>query len=102
MDWRKRDYYLIRTDPTAYQMRHELYKSAAPSIKYHAPYNHFKGDSIFDTCNLMSLGFKNPWVQEMISCKHLDSESLEFELRKANRRDSTSHFIKLTKEITKQ
>ena len=36
MDWRKRNYYL------AYQMRHRYYQLAAPSLKRHSPYGHFK------------------------------------------------------------
>ena len=37
MDWRKRNYYLVYTDPYAYQMRHRYYQLAAPSLSaiYH-------------------------------------------------------------------
>ena len=42
MDWRERNYYLVYTNPFAYRMRHEYYRLAAPSLKRHSPYNHFK------------------------------------------------------------
>ncbi len=32
MDWRKRNYYLVYTDPFAYQMRHRYYQLVAPSL----------------------------------------------------------------------
>lgn len=104
MDWRQRDYYLIKTDYMSYEMRHRFYKLAAPSVKYHIPYNHFPNgnkkmnyDGDFHTV----CGMASP--QEMISCKKEESENLEYELRKAFRNDGCgSRFVKLDKTMTRQ
>lgn len=88
MDYRLRDYYLIRTDPNAWDMRHELYKLAAPSIKRHS--SNYKVNS---PCFM---------AQEMISCLKEDSPSLMCELRKAARNDKGSAYIKVNKYIMGQ
>lgn len=101
MDWRNRNYYLVKTDYYAYKMRHEYYKLAAPSLKIHSPYNHFRPktskygyDGDYENVTGMN------YVQEMFSCRIEDSELLEYELRKASRRDGPgSNFIKITKEM---
>lgn len=101
MDWRNRNYYLITTDCFAYKMRHEYYKLAAPSLKIHSPYNHFrpaisKHGYDADYKHITGMGY----VQEMLSCRIEESELLEYELRKASRRDGYgSKFIKITKEM---
>lgn len=104
MDWRERNYYLVKTDYCSYKMRHEYYKLAAPSIKYHSPYNHFKkwlGNNNGDSYHKEITGMF--YVQEMISCKIGDSALLEYELRKAKRRDGYgSNFVKITKEMCGQ
>lgn len=89
MDWRKRNYYLIYTDPMSYEMRHRFYKIAAPSIKYHSVHNL---NFIYD-------------AQELVSCKKEDSSDLEFEFNKAQRNDFFNWrktWIKLNKEMIGQ
>ena len=106
MDYRYRDYYLVTINYLSYDMRMEYYKIAAPSLKIHSPYNHFKNGRELDMYNDGAKGHR--W-QIMISCKKEDSETLEYELRKAERRDdsihpwiSGSHFLKLSKELLGQ
>lgn len=97
MDWRKRSYYLVCTEYSAYDMRHRFYKIVAPSLKRHSACNHFighRGNDISSVANEM--GFYYP--QEMLSCKIEESEALEYELEKAKRRDGGSRFMKLTEE----
>lgn len=93
MDYRHRDYYLVELDTCAYDMRVEYFKIAAPTLKFHAPYNHIKNSELsYDKVD-------NVYGHMMISCKHIDSGALEYELRKAVRRDNGTCFCKLTKEI---
>ena len=97
MDYRNRDYYLATIYYVSYDMRLKYYKLAAASLKIHSPYNHIKGSSTLqDRAN-------NYYWQMMLSCRKEDSESLEYELRKAERNDKYgSHFIKLSKELCGQ
>lgn len=98
MDWRKRNYYLVYTDPYAYQMRHRYYQLAAPSLKRHLPYNHFKE---FICCTNYD-GLHIHWYpQEMLSCRIEESSALEYELGKTVR-NGDGRFYKLTKEICGQ
>lgn len=85
MDYRLRDYYLIYTDYKSWNMRHELYKLVAPSIKRHSV-----------VCKVNSPCFNS---QEMISCLKSESQRLELELDKAKRIDRWSNYIKLSKRI---
>lgn len=88
MDYRLRDYYLIYTDYKCWNMRHELYKSAAPSIKRHSV-----------VCRISSPCFIS---QEMISCLKSESQRLELELDKAKRLDRWSNYIKICKLVFRQ
>lgn len=95
MDYRKRKYYLIKTNHWSYTMRHEIYKLAAPSIKYHSVQQYG------------SFVPKFSWLHftpnEMISCLKEDTDTLEYELRKAHRRDGDgSNWIEITKELIGQ
>lgn len=106
MDYRNRNYYLVTIDYSSYDMRMRYYKLAAPSLKRHAPYGHFKNGNKFDSFND---GAKSNCWQMMLSCKKEDSEALEYELRKAERNDHHfcynflgSHFLKLSKELLGQ
>ena len=105
MDYRNRDYYLVTIAYESYDMRLNYYKMAAPSLKMHSPYNHFKNGHMFDRYND---GAKGRYWQMMISCKKENSEALEYELRKASRNDkcisswSDSYFIKLDKNLLGQ
>ena len=105
MDWRNRNYYLVRLCVSSRDMRMEYFKTAAPSMKMHSPYNHFKSNenNNFDHDGKYSkiTGVHIP--EMMISCKKADAEALEYELRKAVRRDDNcSNFYKLSKEICGQ
>lgn len=98
MDYRERNYYLARIDYCSYNMRIGIFKIATPSLKIHAPYDHIKSNGERqDKIN-------GRYWQMMLSCRKEDSEALEYELRKAERRDrkSFSYFFKLNKEICGQ
>ena len=104
MDWRRRNYYLVTISYLTYEMRMKYYRMAAPSLKIHAPYGHFKNGKELDRLND---GAKGHYWQMMLSCLKEDSDALEYELRKASRRDNNngtfgSHFIKINKEICGQ
>ena len=98
MDYRERNYYLARIDYCSYDMRMRYFKLAAPSLKIHAPYDHIKSNSKIQD------HLDNRYWQMMLSCRQEDSEALEYELRKAERRDrfGFSRFVKLSKEICGQ
>ena len=105
MDYRNRSYYLAKINYFSYDMRMHSYYLAAPSLKIHTPYNHFKGNKEdYDGVYTRKMGYAGYW-QMMLSCKKEDSESLEYELRKAERRDvnhwcsKPSYFLKLDKEL---
>ncbi len=98
MDYRERDYYLAKIDYCSYDMRMKIFRLAAPSLKIHAPYDHIKSNGQRqDKMN-------GCYWQMMLSCRKEDSEALEYELRKAERRDRVgfSRFVKLSKEICEQ
>lgn len=97
MDYRHRNYYLVKLDPFARDMRIRYFKLASPSLKIHPPYYHIK-------YNKHTQDKIDGWYwQMMLSCKIEDSDALEYELRKANRRDDFgSSFFKLNKEICGQ
>ena len=97
MDYRHRNYYLVRLYPFGRDMRIEYFKLAAPSLKIHPPYHHIKGSKHFrDRVDYRC------W-EMMLSCKIEDSNALEYELLKANRRDDFgSCFFKLNKKICGQ
>lgn len=99
MDYRQRDYYLARIDCYSYDMRMNIFKIVAPSLKIHAPYGHIKSNGHMEQDRI-----NNRYWQMMLSCRKEDSEALEYELRKAKRRDGLnfSYFLKLNKEICGQ
>lgn len=103
MDWRERNYYLVYTNPFAYRMRHEYYRLAAPSLKRNSLCGHFRNYISADNHNGYYEETVETWgcPQEMISCRIEDSEALEYELRKAVRREDCN-FCKLTKEMCGQ
>ena len=104
MDYRNRNYYLAKISNCSYDMRMHNFRLVAPSLKIHSPYNHFKNnEKDYDGTYTRPLGYAGYW-QMMLSCTKEDSESLEYELRKAERRDDpkTSYFLKLTKELCGQ
>lgn len=94
MDYRTRNYYLVNIDTCSYEMRLRYYKMAANTLKIHPPFKHFKNSIVpRDCCN------DTCW-QMLLSCKKEESEALEYELRKAERRDGLgSTFIKVDKEL---
>lgn len=98
MDYRDRNYYLVRLDYFSYKMRMGYFKLAAPSLKIHPPYYHIKNNHQPQDC--IEGRYWQTWHM-MLSCKKEDSEALEYELRKTERRDG-SRFLKLTKELCGQ
>lgn len=105
MDWRERDYYLVKLDNFSYKMRMEYLKWASETIKIHAPYNHIKAyhpcKSNYDGDHYKITGIG--YVQFMLSCRKEDSNEVEYELRKACIRDEYgSNFVKLTKKMCGQ
>lgn len=74
MDRRERKYYLVTFTSSSYDMRMDYTKICCPSRKVH-PVKDFWSDKY------------NGYWQMMMSCKIVDCESLEYELRKAIRRD---------------
>lgn len=103
MDYRDRNYYLVRIDSLSYDMRMQYFKLASPSLKIHPPYNHFKNnDSDHDAVFTHKLGCGS-YLNMMLSCRKEDSEAVEYELRKSERRDGYgSRFLKLDKELCGQ
>lgn len=110
MDYRNRNYYLVTIDYCSYDMRMRYFQIAAPSLKVHSPYNHFKcNEKEYDGRYTRHLGYGGYW-QMMLSCKKEDSDALEYELRKAERNDreynsiylTGSKFLKLNKELCGQ
>lgn len=91
-------------------MRMRYLRIAAPSLKIHSPYNHFKSNNRgYDGEYTKQLGCGGYW-QMMVSCKKEDEEALEYELRKAVRNDReynsiysfSSSFFKLDKYLCGQ
>lgn len=102
MDWRERNYYLATINYCTRDMRIEYYKLVAPSLKIHTPYHHIKNGRDRDNV-------EGRYWEMMLSCRKEDSDCLEYELRKAERRDEIyypgsfgSHFLKLNKELCGQ
>jgi hypothetical protein len=71
VDRRERDYYLVSLDYLSYNYRLGQIKICVPSLKLHDSKKH----------EITSR------YQQMFSCRKNESESLEYELRKAERRD---------------
>ena len=110
MDYRYRNYYLVAIDYCSYDMRMRYFRIAAPSLKVHSPYNHFKSNNKeYDGKYTKQLGYGGYW-QMMLSCKKEDSEALEYEMEKAVRNDREyngiysfgSSFLKLDKYLCGQ
>lgn len=104
MDYRNRCYYLVTIYYCSYDMRLGIFNIAAPSLKINAPYNHFKyNNKHYDGIPTKKLGYSGYW-QMMLSCNKKESDALEYELRKAERRDKQgySYFLKLSKELCGQ
>ena len=102
MDYRNRSYYLATIDYLSYDMRIRYFKIADPSLKIHTPYNHFKdNNSEYDGEYTKILGYSGYW-QMMLSCKKENEDILEYELAKAERNDTRSYFLKLSRELCGQ
>ena len=73
MDYRHRDYFLIKTNYTNYAQMHKKYKELCPSIKYHSARE-------FDFWWKPETKDKYPWLifhpQEMVSVKKEESAKL--------------------------
>lgn len=71
MDKRERKYYLVSLAYNSYDMRLRTIQICVPSLKIHSAKPH---NGIIE-------------YQQLFSCRKNDSESIEYELRKAERRD---------------
>lgn len=102
MDYTCRKYYLVSIPYFSREMRIGYFKIAAPSLKMHPPYNHFRyGKYPYDGAAYSFTKMHRPDM--MISCSIEDSEALEYELRKMVRRDDGyGYFCELTKELCGQ
>ncbi len=99
MDYRKRNYYLVKFDWSSREMRMEYLKLACKKLKMHAPYNHIKNNKRDFVKTDDDFVF---FPDVMISCLKEDAEAIEYELRKMTRRDNYGYYTKLTKEICNQ
>jgi len=79
MDRRERRYYLVSLSYLSYDMRLRTIKICVPSLKMNSakPHN-----------GLIK-------YQQLFSCRKEHSESLEYELRKAERRDSFCEWVEI-------
>lgn len=115
MDYRLRKYYFVSFAWSSYNMRMETIKDI-PTVKISSPYL-----SPYINCTKVLCGNRCGDVDEMynkirkhigfnpqmiVSCHKKYAEQLEYELRKAVRRDdvgfSASHFCEITKELVGQ
>lgn len=111
MDYRERRYFLIRLE--IYNKEVEELKELVPSIKFHAPYNHFKPNvaklavrllkginidqSIIDIsdCDVI-----DKYIQQMASCKIEDSEKLLSYFK--SKENQYRYITELTKDRSRQ
>lgn len=106
MDYRHRKYYLVSIPYFSRNMRIGYFKIAAPTIKMHIPYNHFKHGKLkniqqYDGLHFLETNMRRPDM--MVSCKIEDSDALEYELRKMVRNDDPyGAFCEITKEFCGQ
>ena len=89
MDYRERKYYLAHIDYFSYDMRLRYFKIMTPSLIVRPPNDYYYRMG-------KSLGFQYPNM--VLSCRIEDSDCLEYELRKAERRDSCSMWIEINKD----
>lgn len=99
MDYRNRKYYIVQFDYESFDMRKSYFKIASPSIKFHSPYNHIKGNNTYKNYDTVDLCIR-PWY--MISCREDESRLLQLEMEKASRNDSCFNYRELTREFCKQ
>lgn len=107
MDWRNRNYYLLRMDTDKYHIRMRLLKSIK-SVKIHSPYGHFKYmHSISGYDGGVGTIYDIGYVQHMISCKKEDEQYLEQLLNEMKEVDFSlsyynTNYMKLNREICGQ
>ena len=89
MDYTERKYYFVLIDYWSYDMRTEYFKWAAPSLIIR-PMN----DRLRELAK--SMGFQYP--NAFLSCRKEDVDDLEYEMRKAERRDMCSTWEEITKD----
>ena len=89
MDYRERKYYFVLFDYWSREMRERYFKICAPSVIIR-PMN----DRLRELAK--SMGFQYP--NAFLSCRKEDADDLEYEMRKAERRDMCSTWEEITKE----
>lgn len=116
MDYRERRYYLVRFSDSNldwwnkghddYGIRYDSYINIIhrkiPSIKLHAPYNHFKTNTDKYCYDGASIG--EDCIQLMISCRKEYINEFENEIQKIKDRNKTKSYSRhvFIKEITKE
>lgn len=89
MDYRERKYYFVLFDYYARQMRERYFKICAPSVIIRPMNDRLRGLA-------KSMGFQYP--NAFLSCRKEDADDLEYEMRKAERRDMCSTWEEITKD----
>ena len=102
MDYRERKYYFVKFAWHSYDMRMEIIKNI-PTVKISSPYLRFVNDRNAFAKLVHSIDF---YPQMLVSCRKEHCECLEYELRKAERRDDEigfgSNFYPITQEVAGQ
>lgn len=119
MDWRERDYYLVKGwDSVNDLLREKPYKKI-PTVKVSPPYRHFKRDDLYDWNKRLAEkwylyrehdGYENKdkikisFFEIMVSCRKEYSFLLESELEKEVKKSGEYFFgfCKLSKEMLGQ
>ena len=89
MDYRERKYYLVHIGYASYSMRLNYFKNITPSLIVRPP-----NDYYYQMSRTLGFGFPNM----ILSCRIEDSDCLEYELRKAGRRDRYFKWIEINKD----
>lgn len=88
MDYRERKYYFVLIEYGSYDMRLRYFHIVAPSLKVH--YMNDYRRRFAKQCDFM-------YPNLLLSCRKEDAEDLEYEMRKAERRDSYSTWQEVTR-----
>ena len=95
MDWRGRKYYTASFSPEAQDMRVEIIKDI-PKVKLHYPGKSDYRDRFPDETEPRGL------YRILIGCNYDVSESVEYELRKAERNDDCSSWKEIQRDTSKK
>lgn len=91
MDWRNRKYYIARFSLESYDMRVQLFKNI-PGVRLHNP-------AKYHDAKLPDEKEARGYYQFLIGCRDDISDLVEYELRKAKRRDMYSWWKEIERDI---